>query len=111
MEGKEMNYTLTKEETETTIDYNDAEKEAILYTCNKALTRKMDRLMEKYPETYRLIRQDECSKTYIFPKRYVRIGSPVILSEKQKENLERLKANRFKFNPIGTTAAGDEKTF
>jgi hypothetical protein len=75
---------LTNEEKETTINYNDAEKEARIYTCNAALMRKLDRLCTEYPDLYKLVKQDEYSKWYIIPKKYIRIGKPVAMSDEQK---------------------------
>lgn len=53
--------------------------------------RKMDALAMEFPDTFRLIRQTEISKTYEIPKRLVRIGKPRELSSAQKENLAKMR--------------------
>lgn len=80
-----MNYQLTKYEMETIINYNDDGKDADVYTCNKALMRKLDRLCERFPDIYRLKRQDSCSKTYLLPKKFIAIRTPRILTQEQKQ--------------------------
>jgi len=97
-------YNLTKYEMETIINFNDDEATATLYTCNKAWMRKMDRLCEKQPETFTLIRQDECSKTYSFSKKLISIRTPKIYTEEQKEKMrqhgEQQKSNLERFHRI-----------
>lgn len=83
-------YTLTKAESETIINFNDDEDRAILYTCNKAMIRKMDNLCSKFPEHYTLVKQDQYSKTYSFFKKLVAIKQPRILSEEQKKRVSEL---------------------
>lgn len=80
-------------EKETIINFNDEEKDAIVYTCNRAMMVKMDRLCKKHPDIFRLDRQDEFSKTYSFPKKYASIRNPRIMSEEQKAKVrERFKS-------------------
>ncbi len=70
---------LTKYEQETIILMNEDEKTASLYTCNRALQRKMDALCETFPEQYKHVKRepaDEYGRFYELPKRYVRIGKP-----------------------------------
>ena len=78
-------FTPTKYEIETTINYNDAETEAYVYTCNKALIRKMDKLCGEYPTLIYVMRQDAYSKTYKCPKKLVKIGKPSILSSEERQ--------------------------
>lgn len=75
---------MTNYERETIINYNDEEKEATVYTCNKALMARMARLSKKHPDIFKLVAQDEYSKTYSFPKKYASIRNPRIMSEEQK---------------------------
>lgn len=81
---------MTNYERETIINYNDEEKIAEVYTCNKALMRKLDKFCISHPDTYKLIKQDDESKTYEFPKKLVSIRTPRppstrIMSDEQKQ--------------------------
>jgi hypothetical protein len=80
-------------ESETTITFNDEEKEATVFTCNQAMMRKLDGYCAKYPEQYYLIREDECSKTYQVPKRYISIRQPKILTEDQRRQMSERMTN------------------
>ena len=88
---------LTKYEMETIVNYNAAEQTAIVYTRDKAVMRKLDRLVEAYPESYRLVEQTEIDKTYSMPKSYVTYRKPRMLSDKQREQarqrMEKLNVN------------------
>ena len=84
---------LTKYEMETIINFNDAKDNAQIYTCNKALMRKLDSYCQKSQLIYRE-KTDECSKTYIIPKKYIQIRFPREISdEKRRELSERAKTN------------------
>ena len=86
-------YTLTREETETNINYNDAEDMAQVYTCNKALIRRIEKMMQN-TSTIIEERRDECSRTYLIPKKYIKVQIPRFLTEeKRKELSERAKRN------------------
>ena len=88
-----MDYNLTKQERETVIVFNEAEKTAELYTCSSVVIRKMDELVKEFDE-FSVGKQDEVSKTYIFPKKYVKIRKP---SKKQgiiPPNFESMKGGR-----------------
>ena len=43
-----MDYNLTKQERETVIVFNEAEKTAEVYTCSQSMIRKMDALVAEY---------------------------------------------------------------
>lgn len=86
-------HKLLKWETETNINFNDDENLANVYTCNKALIRKIDKLLEREQEIV-CICSDEYSKTYTMPKSYIKIRTPIRLSdEKRQEMSQRAKAN------------------
>lgn len=55
--------TLSRYEQETTISYNNEEKTAIIYTCDKSLIRKLDEMARKDSTIIETTR-DEYSKTY-----------------------------------------------
>lgn len=76
---------LTKYEMETIVNYNAAEQTAIVYTRDKAVMRKLDRLVEAYPESYRLIDQTDIDKTYSMPKSHVTYRKPRSVSAEQRE--------------------------
>ena len=77
-------YSLSSLERETIISFNDAEKTAVLYTCNKALIRKMDNYLSSRPDDVKLMSADECSKTYSLPKQWVKVSPPRTVSEEQR---------------------------
>ena len=58
---------LSRYEQETIVSYNAGEQTATIYTRDKAVMRKLDTLVADFPATYKLMKQDEVSKTYSFP--------------------------------------------
>ena len=84
---------LSRYEQEVIICFNAAEEEASVYCAHPAWIKKMDKLNEKYPETIKLYREDEVSKEYLLPKKLIKIGKPVTLSEAQLRHLEALKGS------------------
>lgn len=76
---------LTKYEMETVVNYNAAEQTATVYTRDKSVMRRLDRLVADYPDTYKLINQTDIDKTYSMPKSYVNYRKPRVLSSKQRE--------------------------
>ncbi|KHD14012.1 hypothetical protein [Clostridium butyricum] len=76
---------LTKYEQETIVNYNAGEQTASVYTADKAVMRRFDRLVAEYPEQYQLVEQTEVSKTYSMPKSYVSYRKPRKISEVQRE--------------------------
>ena len=77
----------SKIEQETIINFNAAEKEAVVYTRDKAIIRKLDALVIEFPEVYKCIKETDIDKTYSVPKQYVNYGKPRRLSAKRKEQL------------------------
>lgn len=81
---------LTRYEMETTINFNEEEKEAYIYTYNKALIKKLDKYCLDFPKEYKLVREDKygkhISKTYSIPKKRIsfRGKSTRVMSEEQK---------------------------
>ncbi len=47
--------------------------------------RKLDTLVDEFPDIYRLTGQDKISKTYSFPKSYVNYRKPRRISKEQRE--------------------------
>ena len=54
---------LSRYEQETIVSYNAGEQTATIYTRDKAVMRKLDTLVADFPATYKLMKQDEVSKT------------------------------------------------
>jgi uncharacterized membrane protein len=77
---------MTKYESETTIVFNDEEQHAAIYTCNAAWKRKLAKLAKDNADM-RKIREDSESVAYHVPKKWVKLRTPRILSEEQKEKL------------------------
>ena len=67
---------LARYEQEVVINLNADEEMATVYSDNPARVRKMDALVEEFPDVFRIKRWTEVSKTYEMPKKYIRIGRP-----------------------------------
>lgn len=85
---------LTRYEQETVVNWNAEESVAVVYTCNPADKRKLAKLAEEFPDSYRLVKQDEVGVTYEFDKKLVTFRKPRKLSEEQK----RVKAEQLRRN-------------
>jgi len=87
---------LTKYEKETIINYNDESKKATIYTCNQALQNKLLKLCKDCPDDYKIISEDESSKTFETQKNLISFSKRRLLTEEQKEKLRnRLEKARF----------------
>ena len=87
---------LSRYEQETVVNYNAGEQTATLYTRDKAVMRKLDKLVANFPDTYKLTGQDEVSKTYSFPKSYVSYRKPRAVSTEQRERARQMMVKRNK---------------
>ena len=88
-----MKQKLTKYEKETIINFNQDEDFASVYTCDEAWIRAMDRLAKKDARVS-LDKEDEYSKTYLIPKKAVKVRlSRTILGKKRLELIARAKKN------------------
>ena len=76
---------LTKYEMETVVNYNAGEQTATVYTRDKSVMRRLDRLVADYPDSYKLLNQTDIDKTYSMPKSYVTYRKPRMLSDKHRE--------------------------
>ncbi len=94
---------LSPEEQETIINFNEGENLASVYTHNRALLSKLQRLSEQHPEACKL--QSTChggrAAEYLLPKKWVKISPPrksKPLSEERKkalaEQLQRARATQ-----------------
>lgn len=66
---------LSKLEMETVVNYNRGEDMAELYTADRTVMTKLDKLCKQAPENYKLIKQDSISKTYLFSKKLLSFRS------------------------------------
>jgi len=76
---------LTKYEQETIINFNFAERDAVVFTRDKATMKKLDALVNEFPEVYKCIGETDIDKTYSMPKQYVSYRKPRRISSKVKE--------------------------
>lgn len=76
---------LTKYEMETVVNYNAREQTATVYTRDKSVMRRLDRLVADYPDSYKLLNQTNIDKTYSMPKLYVTYRKPRAVSDEQRE--------------------------
>ena len=76
---------LTKYEMETVVNYNAGEQTATVYTRDKSVMRRLDRLVADYPDSYKLLNQMEIDKTYSMPKSFVTYRKPRTVSDEQRE--------------------------
>lgn len=76
---------LTKYETETIVNYNVGEQATIVYTRDKSVLCRLDRLVEDYPDSYKLLKKTDIDKAYSMPKFYVTYRKPRIVSNEQRE--------------------------
>ena len=77
--------TLSRLEQETIINFNAGEDTAILYTRDPAVMKKVDTLVNGYPDTFRLVSSTDIDKTYEMPKSAVSYRKPRRISEAQRE--------------------------
>lgn len=82
-----MGYALSREERETLIRWNMAEKSVVIDTADPAVIRRLDKLAADHPQVYACTRSDETygAKRYtLCDKRYVRFAKP--MSEAQRQS-------------------------
>jgi hypothetical protein len=78
----------TAEEKETYFNYDDSSDVCYIYTCNKSLQRKLDSYCKKFPEEYKLVKQDNCSKSYTTKKKYISVKAPRAMTATRKAQLQ-----------------------
>ena len=78
---------LTRYEQESIIDFNEQEVSASVYTHNRALRRKLEKLSASHPDDCKLIRttHDGQAAEFQIPKRWIRISPPRQVSDAQRE--------------------------
>lgn len=89
---------LTSYERETIINFNEEEKIASVYTFNKALKNKLNKLVGVNPDIHVIRSSDEMSEFEV-PKSWIKVSPPkqVNLSDEQRAAIAaRLQASRNK---------------
>lgn len=89
---------LTSYERETIINFNEEEKTASIYTYNKALRNKLNKLVGVNPDIHVIRSSDEMSEFEV-PKSWIKVSPPkqVNLSDEQRAAIAaRLQASRNK---------------
>lgn len=81
---------LSQYEQETIINFNEGDKTAGIYTHNKALRRKLEKLAHERPDECRLEKVSRYGEAadYIVPKSWIKVGPPrkaPPLTEEQKQ--------------------------
>lgn len=94
-----MAYALSREERETLIRWNMAEKSVVIDTADPAVIRRLDKLAVDHPQVYACTRSDETygAKRYtLCDKRYVRFGKPVseVYRQSHSDALDRINSER-----------------
>lgn len=83
---KQQKRKLTKIEQETIISFNDSEQGANYYTCNYKDIAKLEKLCLENSTIYRGC-EEQYSKSYMFPKVWIKISPPRQLSDKRRQVL------------------------
>lgn len=88
------------EEQEISINATRLDDIATMYCSDSTWITKMDKLVEKSPALFKVMRDDEFGKTYSFPKKLISIRSSIVkreLSEEQRkamgDRLRNLRSN------------------
>lgn len=77
---------LSNYERETIILYNEAEKTAMIDTCNPSLIKRMDKCCTEYADCS-LVKKDEYGAKYVCPKKWVKVRPPRQLSDAQRREM------------------------
>lgn len=87
---------LSKLEKETIITYNEAEAEAEIYTYNRPLQRKLEKLAQERPEEVKILCADKTgSKTFRLPKKFVTVRASRQISPELREEMAQVAKERF----------------
>lgn len=81
---------LSRYEQETIINYNAGEQDAIVYTRDKTVMRRLDKLVADFPNIYKLTDQTDIDKTYSMPKSHVSYRKPRNISERKREQARQM---------------------
>lgn len=76
---------LTRYEQETIINFSAGDQTATLYTRDPAIMRKLDALVNEFPDIFKCISETDIDKTYEMPKSVVSYRKPRHLSDEHRE--------------------------
>lgn len=75
---------LSAYERETIINYNMSDQNATVYTHDKKLIKRLEKLSSKFPDEFILTFQSNVGDvTYTFPKKYITIREPYSKARRQ----------------------------
>ena len=80
---------LTAEKKETIISFNEAEKTADVEAFNSRTIREIRKAAEMYPDEVTITENSDGSIRAVFPRKWVKIRAPRILSDAQKAVIEK----------------------
>ena len=87
-------YKLTREEMETTINFDRSSDTANIYTTDPVMMRKMDKLAQE-TTVITMAKQDAYCREYECPKALIKVSKPRVISEEQRQELaERMRADK-----------------
>jgi hypothetical protein len=75
---------ISRYEQETVINFNAGESKATLYTRDPAVMRKLDALVNDYPDTFMCMGETDIDKTYELPKSTITYRKPRNISVAQR---------------------------
>lgn len=89
--------SLSRYEQETIINFNEGDKTAGVYTHNRVLRRKLEKLAQERPEDCRLEKVSRGGEAvdYIIPKAWVKITPARILTDEQRKAMADAARKRF----------------
>jgi hypothetical protein len=92
---------LTRLEQETSILANEEESAARIETWNSRLKRKMEKLLAERPGEVSVKRaeRDDSADIYYFPRKWIKINAPPLMSDEQREAARQRAIDRFGYNP------------
>lgn len=83
--------TMSRYEQETLVNYNNEEKTATVYTADPVVQRKLDKLVEKYPNDYKCTRVEHIGEGHdgkfywLSSKKFISFRPPVYMTDEQKK--------------------------
>ena len=83
-------YKYSREEQETIILYDQANKTAEIYTYHPALVRKLDKACISHPDLYKFTGEECGARLYTIPKKYISVRVPS-LKVKTPEQIEAMR--------------------
>ena len=86
---------LSIEEQEICINAMRDEEFATIYCSDRTWVTKMDKLVEKSPDLFKVVSETDYGKTYRFPKRLISIRSSIVTREMTDEQ-KQLAADRLR---------------